>query len=207
MSFRITPNEAIIKVEAKVEAVQAKKCPEVRETEPNNTQENGPLKDAAPSPRKGSKLKENVTRAQDEDKKDCPANSEQAGPLQCTLNSLQKEHAAADHAATNTAAADDSPALTPEKVPDTSSTTAEEVCLEDHTETKSTLEQKVLASHDNDEEAGSQLDSIVAKASEQFSEDGDGILSVPNSQLTTAVCQLSCSSAVSQETDKVSLSW
>lgn len=199
MSLRITPNEAIIKVEAKVEAVQAKKCPEVGETEPNNTQENGPLKDAAPSPRKGSKLKEYITRAQDEDK-DCPANSEQAGPLQCTLNSLQKEH-------TNTAAADDSPALTPEKVPDTSSTTAEVVCLEDHTETKSTLEQKILASHDNDEEAGSQLDSIVATASEQFSEDGDGILSVPNSWLTAAVCQLSCSSAVSQETDKVSLSW
>lgn len=207
MSFRITPNEAIIKVEAKVEAVQAKKCPEVGEMEPNNTQENGPLKDAAPSPRKGSKLKEDITRAQDEDMKYCLANSGQAGLLQCTLNSLQKEHAAADHTAANTAAADDSPALTPEKVPDMSSTTAEVVCLQHHTETKSTIEQDILASHDNDEEAGSQLDSIVAKASGQFSEDGDGILSVPNSRLTAAVCQLSCSSAVSQDIDKVSLSW
>lgn len=207
MSLRITSDEAIIKVELKAEAAQAKTCPEVGETEPNNTQENGPLKEAASSHREGSELKENSTRAQDEDMKDCPADSEQAGPLQRTLNSLQKEHATDDFTATNMAPEDESPALTSDKIPDISSPTAEVVCLEDHNEIQATMAHGMSATRDNDEEAGTKLDNVVTEASGQFSDDDDGVLSLPNSQLTVAVCQLSCSSVVSQEIDKASLSW
>lgn len=209
MSLRITPGEADIKVEVKAEAVQVKKSPEVGETELNNTQENGPLKEvviqtATPSPRKGSDLKENSTRAQDEDMKDCPADSGQL--LQCTLNSLKNEHATADFTATNTAPEDENPASAQDKIPNISSLTAEVVFLENHTETKATMEHSILATHNNAEGAGSKLDNVEAEASGQLSEKNE-VLSSPNTQLTAAVCQLSSISVVSQEVDKESLSW
>lgn len=198
-----------MKVEVKAEAVQ--KSPEVGEMELNNTQENGPLKEvviqtATPYPRKGSDLKENSTRAQDEDMKDCPADSGQAELLQCTLNSLKNEHATADFTATNTAPEDENPASAQDKIPDISSLTAEAVFLENHTETKATMEHSILATHDNAEEAGSKLDNVEAEASGQLSEKNE-VLSPPNTQLTAAVCQLSSISVVSQEVDEESLSW
>ncbi|XP_034023265.1 uncharacterized protein LOC117507489 isoform X2 [Thalassophryne amazonica] len=72
--------------------------PQVEDPKPNNTQENGHLQKeniqkTAPSPKKEVDLKQNpATKAQDETIKDEPATE----PLISTLNSPQKDHAAAD---------------------------------------------------------------------------------------------------------------
>lgn len=202
-------------MEVKAETVQMKHGPEVGETEPNKTQENGPLqemvKQTKPSPRTGSELKENSTRAQNEDAKDRPADSGQAELLQSTLTSLQKEHATTDwevFPATNAAPEEENPASAQDKVPDSTSLPAEAVCPENHTDTNTTREHTTLSADDNDEEAASKvpIDNAVAEPSGECSHNNE-VLSVPNTQLAAAACQLPSISVVSQEINKESLSW
>ncbi len=216
MSHRITPDEANIKVDVKAEAVQVKQSPEVGETEPNNTQDNGPLQEAViqmptPSPRKGSELRENSSRAQDGDIKDRPVESRQAEVLQCTFNFLQKENTAADWEDFTEAKMkpeEENPATVKNKLPDMSSR-AEAVCPENHLGTNTTTEHAaVVAARDNSEETSSKvtLDAGEAEPSGEFSQSNE-VLSVPNSQLTAAACQLSLTSVVTQEIDKEPPSW
>ncbi|XP_029314135.1 eukaryotic translation initiation factor 5B [Cottoperca gobio] len=211
---RKMPNEVYMKVQ---EAVQVKQSPEVADTEPNNTQENGPvqkvLQTATPSPSEGSELKENSTRLQDEDMKDRPADSGQAELLQCTLNSLQKEPAAADwevFTATKAPPEEENPASAEDKIPDSGSLTAEEVCPEKHTETNTTEHITLDTTHDDDDDDDEKADSkvtiencAVAEPSGECSQNSE-VLSVPNPQLTAAACPMPSSCAVSQENDKES---
>ncbi|XP_070841938.1 nucleolar and coiled-body phosphoprotein 1 [Chaetodon trifascialis] len=210
---RTTPDGANVKVEVKAEAVQVKQSPEVGETGPNNTQENGPLPEVViqtskSSPRTGSDPKENSTRVQDEDMKDRPADGGQAELLQCTLNSLQKEHTTADwqvFTATNAAPEEENPASEEDKVPDSTSLPAKAVCPENHTETNTARERTTLSTDDNDEEEGSKvpIDIAVAETSGECSHNNE-VLSVPNTQLAAAACQLPSISVVSQEIGKES---
>ncbi|XP_049420928.1 uncharacterized protein LOC125881692 [Epinephelus fuscoguttatus] len=210
--IRKMPDEANIKVE---EVVQVKQIPEVAEMEPNTTQENGPLQKeviqtASPSPSKRSKLMENSTRAQDEDTKDRPADSGQAELVRCTLNSLQK-HATADwevFTATNAVPEEENPALVQDRIPDSSSLTAQAVCPENHTEANTTREYITLdTAHGDDEEAGSRvsIENAAVEPSGEFCRNNE-VLSVPNIQLTAAACQVSSISVVRQENDKQSRS-
>lgn len=196
------------------EKVQVKQSPEVAEMEPNNTQENGPLQKEviqteAPSPSKGPELKENSTRAQDEDMKDRPADSGQAELLQCTLNSLQKESATADWEVfpTNAAPEEENPASVQDKIPNNSPLTAKAVCPENHPHTETNTREPITldTAHDNDEEAGSKvtIDNAIAELSGEFSQNNE-VLSVPNTPLPAAACQVS---VVSQEINKESPSW
>lgn len=200
-----------MKVVAQAEIVQVNKSPAVRQTEPNNTQENGPLKEvviqpAPPSPGRVSDLNQNSTRAQGEDLKDHPADTGQAEALQCTLNSLKKEQGAAGLTATNRAA-EGNPASAQDNIPDISSPTVEAVCLENHAETKATTQAGMFAARGDDEgegeEAASRLENIKTEASGQLCE----VLSQPNTQLTAAVRQASSVSVVGQEIDGGSPSW
>ncbi|XP_078137043.1 ubiquitin thioesterase otulin [Sander vitreus] len=202
--IRKVPEEASIKVE---EAVQVKQSPEVAEMEPNNVQENGPLQKvvlqtATPSSKK-SELKENSTRAQDKDVKDRPTFSGQAEPLQCT----SKEHTTALwEAFRNEASEEENPASAQGKIPDGSSLTAGAVCPENHTETNTTRAHNTLdTTHDNDEEAGSKvtIENAVAEPAGESSQKNE-VLSVPNTPLTAAACQVSSISGVSQENGKES---
>ncbi|XP_028425584.1 uncharacterized protein LOC114549467 [Perca flavescens] len=200
--IRKVPEEANIKVE---EAVQVKQSPEVAEMEPNNVQENGPLQKvvlqtATPSSSKKSELKENFTRAQDEDEKDRP--SGQAEPLQCTW----KENTTAFNEAftvRNKASEEEKPASVQDKIPDSSSLTAEAVCPENHTETNTTREHNTLdTTRDNDEEVGSKvtIENAVAEPSGESSQNNEA-LSVPN---PAAACRVSSISGVSQENEEES---
>ncbi|XP_044031756.1 uncharacterized protein LOC122866329 [Siniperca chuatsi] len=212
--IRKMPNEANMKVEVKAEVVHVKQSAQVAETKPNNTQENGPLQKtvlqtAMPSSSKGSELKDNSTRAQDEDMKGRPPDRGQAELLQCTFNSPQTEHVTSNwevFTATNAASEEHKPASMQDKIPDSSSLTAEAVCAENHTETNTREHITLNTAHDNDEEAGSKvtIDNVVAEPSGEFSL--CKVLSAPNTQLTAAACQVSSISVVSEEIDKESLS-
>lgn len=200
--LRKTPNEPNIKVEEKTESVLVKQSPENGETEPNNTQENGPLKKesiqtATPSPCKGFELKENSTRAQDETMKEPPDNSGQAEPQQCTLNwevFPETKYVALE---------EENPASVQEKIPDGISQTAESVHAEkpSHTETTTTTEHITASvSHDDEEEAGSEVtvDNAVVEPSGEFSQNNE-VLPVPNTPPPASV--------VSQEISKEAQSW
>ncbi|XP_059183115.1 uncharacterized protein LOC131962167 isoform X2 [Centropristis striata] len=195
-------SEANIKVQ---EAVQVKQSPGIAEKEPNNTQENGPLQKeakqtATPSP---GKLKENPTRAQEEDVKEHPAEL-----LQCTFNSLPKEQATADwevFTPTNEAPEEETPASVQDKIPDSSSLTAAAVCPETQTETNPAGEHVTLDTTRDKDEAGCNVPGgdAVAEPSEVFSQN-KGELPVPNPQLSAAAGQVSSIPAVGQEKDKES---
>lgn len=209
MLFRITLDESDISTKVKAEAVQVKKCLEVGQ--PNNTQENGPLKEyiqtAAPSPRKGSDLKENSTRAQDEDMMDSLKDSEdsgQIGLLQCTLNSLQKDQDTDDLPEANTAPEDVNSASAQDEPPDINPQSAEVACLENHTGIEAAMECSMSAPEYDDEEAGSKIVNTETEVLGQLCEKNEG-LSLPNTELTTAACQLLSISVVSEEMK--SLSW
>lgn len=210
MLFRITLDKSDISTEVKAEAVQAKKCLEVGQ--PNNTQENGPLKEsniqtAAPSPRKGSDLKENSARAQDEDMMESLKDSEdsgQIGLLQCTLNSPQKDQDTNDLPETNTAPEDVNSASGQDEPPDINPQSAEVACLENHTGIEAAMECSISAPQYDDEEADSKVDDAETEVLGQFCEKSEG-LSLPNTELTTAACQLLSISVVSEEME--SLSW
>ncbi len=209
LSLREIPDKSHVKEEGKVEALLV--SVEVAEMEPSNTQENGPLQKevkqtATPSPRTGSELKENSARAQDEAMKDRNADSGPAELLQCTLNSLQNEHATADwEVLTNAAPQEENPASMKDTIPDRSSLTAVAVFPENPTETNTTREVVTVdTTHDNDEDARAKV--AAAGPSGEFSQN-DEVLSVPNTQHTAAACQLSPISAVSQEINNQPPSW
>ncbi|XP_031705881.1 altered inheritance of mitochondria protein 21 isoform X2 [Anarrhichthys ocellatus] len=196
--LRKLPDEADIKVE---QAVQVKQSTGIAETEPNNTRENGPLQKevmqtAAPSPSKGSDLKENSVGVQDEDMKDRPADIRQAEPMQCTLNSLQ-EHARADWVvvtATNAATEEENPVSEEDKIPDSSSPTIEAVCPEKPAETNATRELiTVDNTTDNDDEAEESkvtTENSVAEPSGEVSHNNE-VISVPNPRPSAAAGQTS----------------
>lgn len=212
VSLRKTADKANIKAEEKVEVVQVKQSPENGKTEqPNNTQENGPLQKedtqtATLSPGKRPKLKENSTRAQDKDMKETPAGSGQTEHLQCILNLLHEGNAAGDwdvFAAT----VEENPAIVQDKIPDGITHAAEAKNLS-HTETNTTREHITLdTSHNDNEDAGSRvtIDNTVAESSGEFSQNNE-VLSLPNSQLAAAACQVSSITVVNQEINAES-SW
>ncbi|KAK5878098.1 hypothetical protein CesoFtcFv8_025538 [Champsocephalus esox] len=190
------------------EAVKVKKSvPVVVEKEPNNTQENGAfqkevIQKASPSPRKGSELKENSTAVKDEVIKDSPADGGQAEPMQCTLISLQREHATA----TNVAPEEENPASAHDKIPDSGSVITEAVCPETNTTEHITSDttQDNEEEEEEEEEAGSTVttaSSAVAEPSEELSPNNEG-LSEPNPPPTAAAGQMASVSAVRQQGDK-----
>lgn len=180
------------------DVVQLKPSPENGETELNNTQENGPLqkesvRTATPSPRKESQLKENGTRAQDKEMKETAADSEQAGLLQCTLNSPQEDLAATAAAveslevcdASNAEKEEENPASVEDKIQDDVPLKAE------NTETNTAATEHITASapHEEEEEGASTRvtdDSDAAKPSEESVESNEN---VPNVQPAAAASQ------------------
>lgn len=196
--IRKIPDEVDIKVEA---ALQGKQSPEA-----NSTQENGPLQKeviriATPPRSKESERKENSTTLQDEDMRDRPADTVQAEHLQCTFNSLQKQHATADWAVFTATTEEENPASAQDKIPDCSSLTAEVVCPESHTGTNATSEHVPLDTTRENEVAGSK--NAEAEMSGEFSPNNE-VLHVPNPQITAAARQTSLISTVGQESDKES---
>ncbi|TKS87591.1 Ubiquitin thioesterase otulin [Collichthys lucidus] len=191
-----TSDEANINAEEKAEVTQ---IPEVGETEPKNTQENGPSPDVVVQTGKTTprKLEENSTRAQDEDVKDGPADSGRAELLNCTLNSPQKDHTAAGWEVF-TPEEEEKPAVPQDKIPDSSSVNPK-VCCENQPETNTTRERVTLATaHDSEAEEGSKaVDSTAAEPSGEISQNKE-VLSVPNTQPTAAAYQ------PSSEIDRVS---
>ncbi|XP_062415143.1 FK506-binding protein 5-like isoform X2 [Pungitius pungitius] len=196
------------------EAAQAKQSPEVAETSPDSTPENGPLQKevvqtATPSPSRGSELEENSATVREEDVKDRPAEGGQAELVQCTLKSLQKECAAADWevvSPTNAQPEEDNPASENDRIPDGGSPTAEEVCPENLAETNATGEHvPVDDTHgdDDDEEDGSEVpvENAVAEPPGEFSQNNAGV-SVPNARLSAG--QTASSSVVSRENGRAS---
>ncbi|XP_068566099.1 retinitis pigmentosa 1-like 1 protein isoform X2 [Cebidichthys violaceus] len=195
--IRKLPDEADIRVEP---AARVKQSPEVVETEPNNTRENGPLQKevthtAVPSPNKASELTENSVGVQDEDTTDRPADDGQAELPQCTLNSLQKEHAAADWevvAATNAVTEKENPASEEDNIPDSSSPTAEAVCPESPAETNATREHITVDNTPEEEEEESKVttENTEAEPSGEASQNNE-VISVPNPQPSAAAGQTS----------------
>ncbi|XP_041670168.1 flocculation protein FLO11-like [Cheilinus undulatus] len=207
VDLRKTADEDCVKVVSKAEA-------EVLEKELNNTQENGPMqkepaKTATTSPRKGSELKENSTRPQDEDIKEHPADDGKPEIQQCTLNSPKTEHTTADckaSPATNSAQdEEENPASAEDKVPDSKSVTAEAACSENHTETNTTQHIILDTPPDDDEETGSKvtIDDAAAEPLGEISQNNE-VLSVPNAQLSAAESQETPVPAAAQEVDKES---
>ncbi|AWP17103.1 Hypothetical protein SMAX5B_004612 [Scophthalmus maximus] len=206
-------DEADINVEEKAEAVQVKQRAENGETEPKNTQENGPLKkesiqSAMPCLSKGFTLKENSPSAQDEDKEESVGDNEQAELLNFPLNSQQKAHTAADwevFTERKEVPEEENPASLRDKVPGGILLTAESVLHEKPllTDTISATEHIALStSHDDREETGSKVsfDNAVTEPSE-FSQNSQ-VLSLPNTKLEAAAYEVISISVVSQETDK-----
>lgn len=203
--IRSAPDEASVKVEVKAD-MKVKQSPEVREKAPNNAQENGVLQEvvtqtATASPRKESE--ENSVRAQERDARD----GGPAGPLRCTFNSLQKENTTADWQVlpTNTSPEEEgNPASVQDKILDINSPTAEAVCPENHSEANAARELITsVMTRDTDEEADSKVtpDNVAAEPSGELSENNEA-LSVANTQLAAAACQVASVAAVSQEISK-----
>lgn len=208
MSFRRATDE-------ETEKGPMKQSPVNGEIEPNNAQENGPLQKkstqvATPSPRKGSELNENSTRAQHKVMTDTPADGGQEN-LQCTLQLQGEDHSTADREVPlNAEPEEEDPAPVQDKNPDGVSLTTEVVCHENSADpkTKSATEDiKPSSAHDNvDEECSTDTIKAVAKPSEELTQNNEA-LSVPNSQPSAAAGQAVSISAVSQETNKEALSW
>ncbi|KAM9331916.1 uncharacterized protein KZ484_017155 [Pholidichthys leucotaenia] len=174
------------------EEKKEKKSPENGAKDPNNTQENGPLKKedvgtADPAPLRASE--ENTTTAQDIE--ETPAEL-----LQCTLNSLQKHHDTAElevGAASKAQPEEESPAVTQEEFPDSIPSTAKEVHPKNpqHTETN-TMPEHSSVSTTHEDDVG--VDSTIAKPSGELAQDDN----MPNTQPATAE-QESSTSVVAQE--------
>jgi len=207
--------EVDVKVE---EAAQVKRSPEVAETEPNDTRENGSLqkevpRTASPSPSKESERKENSVEVQDDDAKDCPADDGAAELTQCTLNSPQKEHTTVGwevFTAATAATEEENPVSEQEETPESSSPTAEAFRPEELAEANTATEHITLDNtHDDEEEeqeeeeeeeAGSKVtvENHVAEPSEELSQNNE-VTSVPNPQLSAAAGETAAASVVSPE--------
>ncbi|XP_030613044.1 uncharacterized protein LOC115799886 [Archocentrus centrarchus] len=170
---------------------EGKLSPETGEQEPNNTQENGPLKKEVsqtemPPPFKISE--ENTTRVQD--KKETPAHSGQLA-MQCASGFLQEERTNVDWEAK-----EENPASTQDRIPEGTSLTHEAVCPDNppHTETNKTSEQIAESTTHHDEEEKVTVEAVANNNNQQ-------VLSVPNTQLDAAApaAQVSSTSVVNQE--------
>ncbi|CAB1448663.1 unnamed protein product [Pleuronectes platessa] len=213
--MRKTHDKADIKVEEKPELVLVKLSPENGKTEPNNTQENGPLKTesiqtAPPSTICNDvKLEENSTRAQDEVLKEPSDDGEPAEPLEGTLDSQQKVNAAADwevFTETNVVPEEETPASVQDEVTDGFLLTAQSVSVEEPLpppETTSNTEHVTehTSHHDDEEEAGSKVmfDEAVNEPSGELSANSE--VSVPNIEPAAAAGQVMPVSVVSEEAD------
>lgn len=181
---------------------EGKLSPETGEQEPNNTQENGPLKKEVsqtemPPPFKVSE--ENTTRVQDI--KETAAHSGQLA-MQRASGFLQEECTKADWEAK-----EENPASTQDRIPESTSLTPEAVCPDNppHTETNTTSKQ-IAASATHHDEKEKATASIVTKPSREFL-DNQQVLAVPNMQLDAAApaAQASSTSVVNQEPEPESL--
>ncbi|XP_035765481.1 uncharacterized protein LOC102779655 [Neolamprologus brichardi] len=187
---------------------ERKMSPETGEQEPNNTQENGPLKQEViqiemPPPCKMSE--ENATGVQDTE--ESPAHSCQL-PMQCALGSVQDEHAKADSEVLKAPEIEENPP-TPDKIPDGTSLTPEVVCFEKtpQTEANTTVEQTAASTTHHDEEEKVTVEA-AAKPSGEFSENHK-VSSVSNMLLAAAApaAQLSSVSVEKQEPEPEPLTW
>ncbi|XP_028288368.1 uncharacterized protein LOC114452983 [Parambassis ranga] len=207
-NFGCEGEDAMRRTDEKADGAQKKQSPENEETEPNNTQENGPLQKegiqaVTHSPRKVSEPTENAIRGQDKDVKESPADSGDE-PLHCTLNSLQEQTAESEILGkTNVKIEEENPASVQDKVPDGASQTAKVVCSESASclQTNTTTEHSAASATHNDEEdeeAGPRVTVVDAAAKPSGeSTQNDEVLSVPNSQPAAAAGQVS--TVVSQE--------
>nr|XP_020475408.1 ubiquitin thioesterase otulin [Monopterus albus]XP_020475409.1 ubiquitin thioesterase otulin [Monopterus albus]XP_020475410.1 ubiquitin thioesterase otulin [Monopterus albus] len=203
---RNTSDETNKKAEEKAETVQDKHRPLHGETEPNNTQENGPLQKegiqpAMPSPHKESG---NSTRPQDEGVKKLSHDSGQAEHLQCTLDPQQKDHAAEWEVLTAIAVVpkEETPGSVQDRIIDGGALTAEAVHPQHLSCTEATTAREHntrSTAHDNEEEAaaGSRVatGSAIAEPSEESLKNNQ----MSNAQLATAADHISSISVVSQE--------
>lgn len=182
-------------VKEKSEAVQVN-----GETEPNNTQENGPLHPCIQPafPNRESEPTEN--RAQDKDIKKHLGDSGQAQHLQCTV-SQTKVHTATDLEVCETT----SDVLEEENkasVPGGTLLTAGDVCQEkpSHSE-KTSAQEHITKTCTDDEESGSKVTRDFAVA-EPSGESFPQVLSGPEPQLSAAACQVLSSCSVNQPVNK-----
>uniref|UniRef100_A0A3B3B7C0 Proteoglycan 4-like n=1 Tax=Oryzias melastigma TaxID=30732 RepID=A0A3B3B7C0_ORYME len=182
--------------------VPVHQCPDNEDTEPNNTQENGPfqnksIQEVAPSP---SKIPENSTRAQDDDTKDAP---DRAETLQCTLNPPQKDPPAADAeviVALNAEPKNEEPTFAQEKTPNADAVRSEILSLPE----KSTPEH-TAANATEDDEGSKEVIAAAAKPSEELAQSDEGS-AVPSSQLAAAADGAAPISAATPETAAETLS-
>lgn len=182
--------------------------PETGEQEPNNTQENGPLKQEViqiEMPPPCNMSEENATGVQDTE--ESPAHSRQL-PMQCALGSVQDEHAKADSEVLKAPEIEENPP-TQYKIPDGTSLTPEVVCFEKtpHTETNTTVEQTAASTTHHDKEEKVTVEA-AAKPSGEFSENHQ-VSSVSNMLLAAAApaAQLSSVSVGKQEPEPEPLTW
>uniref|UniRef100_A0A3P9KGH1 OTU deubiquitinase with linear linkage specificity a n=1 Tax=Oryzias latipes TaxID=8090 RepID=A0A3P9KGH1_ORYLA len=186
--------------EEEASKVPVQQCPDNEDTEPNNTQENGPfqnkgLQEAAPSP---SKMPENSTPAQDEETKVIPAEGDRAENLQCTLNSQQKDPPTTDAAgivALNAEPKKEEPTLVQDETPNA-------VVIPSLPE-KATPEP--TAANATVDEVSKEVIASAAKPSEESAQSDEGS-SVPSCQPTAAAGGAASISAATEETAPDTLS-
>lgn len=187
--------------EEEASKVPVQQCPDNEDTEPNNTQENGPfqnkgLQEAAPSP---SKMPENSTPAQDEETKVIPAEGDRAENLQCTLNSQQKDPPTTDAAgivALNAEPKKEELTLVQDETPNA-------VVIPSLPE-KATPEP--TAANATVDEVSKEVIASAAKPSEESAQSDEGS-SVPSCQPTAAAGGAASISAATEETAPDTLSW
>lgn len=174
--------------------------PETGEQEPNNTQENGPLKREViqiEMPPPCNMSEENATGVQDTE--ESPARSRQLA-MQCALGSAQEEHAKAGSEVLKAPEMEEKNP-TQDKIPEGTSLTPEVVCCEKTPpfEANTTVEQTAVSTTHHDEEEKVTVEA-AAKPSGEFSENHQ-VSSVPNVLLAAAApaAQLSSVSVGKQE--------
>lgn len=180
--------------------------PETGEQEPNNTQENGPLKREViqiEMPPPCNMSEENATGVQDTE--ESPARSRQLA-MQCALGSAQEEHAKAGSEVLKAPEMEEKNP-TQDKIPEGTSLTPEVVCCEKTPpfEANTTVEQTAVSTTHHDEEEKVTVEA-AAKPSGEFSENHQ-VSSVPNVLLAAAApaAQLSSVSVGKQEPEP--LTW
>lgn len=201
--LRKTPDADNMKVGEEAKAVFKKQSPENGELEPNNTQENGPLKKESIHTTPPSARKELELNGQNEDMKQPQCDSGQAEAVQHSL-----QPTAEWEVFNETIEAPEEGARAPDKeeIPDGISKKVKSVCPEKPplTETTTTAEDAA----NPEEEDGSKVtsDEAVREPSGEISANNP-VLSVPNSQVDKAACQVFPGSVDSQEINKEAPSW
>lgn len=184
-------------MEEEAEAEKVRLCPENEESEPNNTQENGPLqkddiRTSTPSPAKEPELKEHSNRAQVVDVTEAPANGGKTDLLQCNLTSPPKGNSTDEweiFPETVEETVEENPASVEDRIPDGISPAAE-LKTPPQTETTASTDS---SQEDNEDDSKVTTDDTEADPLGEFSQNNE-LLSEPNTQLTAAapvsvVCQ------------------